>query len=197
MAETEIGTPYKGKPTLATKQQAVKYYNEYGIPKCLEDLLNKMFLDNPNDIYGYMVRDRYCWKIRMGNGLSRLLQLRWFRYCASSKTSFNAIITWPSVQWTLCTLKLHQEICMVRRSLKDIPFHPASPANYAIICIHRNIFPLLSNPKIGIVPKIFEPKYMKCTVSRNPIDNTTFQTFNFYSFLYNSNENGLLMLIFY
>ena len=52
--------PYKGKPTLAMKQQAVKYYNEHGVPKCLEDLLNKMFLDNPDDIYGYMVRDRHC-----------------------------------------------------------------------------------------------------------------------------------------
>lgn len=56
MAETDIMEKQsKVKPTLEMKQRAVKYYNENGVPKCLEGLLNKMFLDHPDDIYGYMV----------------------------------------------------------------------------------------------------------------------------------------------
>ena len=56
MAETDVMEKQgKVKPTLEMKQRAVKYYNENGVPKCLEGLLNKMFLDDPDDIYGYMV----------------------------------------------------------------------------------------------------------------------------------------------
>ena len=56
MADTDVDEKQsRVKPTLELKQRAVKYYNENGIPKCLEGILNKMFLDEPSDVYGYMV----------------------------------------------------------------------------------------------------------------------------------------------
>ncbi|XP_069140387.1 enolase 4-like isoform X2 [Argopecten irradians] len=36
------------------KQKAVKYYNENGVPNKMEDVLNKMFYDNPSDVFGYL-----------------------------------------------------------------------------------------------------------------------------------------------
>lgn len=38
------------------KQKAVKYYNENGVPKKIEEIMNSMFYDNPADVYGYLVR---------------------------------------------------------------------------------------------------------------------------------------------
>lgn len=38
------------------KQRAVKYYNENGVPKKIEEIMNSMFYDNPADVYGYLVR---------------------------------------------------------------------------------------------------------------------------------------------
>lgn len=56
MAETtNAGMNQHVKATLEMKQRAVKYYNDNGVPKCLESLLNSMFLDEPDDVYGYMV----------------------------------------------------------------------------------------------------------------------------------------------
>ena len=58
MAGTDVmDRQNKVKPTLEMKQRAVKYYTDNDVPKCLEGLLNKMFLDGPDDIYGYMVRE--------------------------------------------------------------------------------------------------------------------------------------------
>lgn len=37
------------------KQKAVKYYNENGVPQKIEEIMNTMFYDNPNDVYGYLV----------------------------------------------------------------------------------------------------------------------------------------------
>ena len=37
------------------KRQAVQYYNENQVPKELESLLNAMFFERPQDLYGYMV----------------------------------------------------------------------------------------------------------------------------------------------
>ena len=37
------------------KRQAVQYYNENQVPKQLESLLNAMFFERPQDLYGYMV----------------------------------------------------------------------------------------------------------------------------------------------
>ncbi|XP_060075515.1 enolase 4-like [Ylistrum balloti] len=36
------------------KQKAVKYYNDNGVPNKMEDVLNTMFYDNPNDVFGYL-----------------------------------------------------------------------------------------------------------------------------------------------
>ena len=44
-----------GKYTREMKQQAVAYFNSNQVPKQLEDLLNRMFTEKPEDIYGYMV----------------------------------------------------------------------------------------------------------------------------------------------
>ncbi|KAH9503222.1 Enolase 4 [Bulinus truncatus] len=39
----------------ALRQKALNYYNENGIPKKMEEVLNSMFYDNPPDPYGYLV----------------------------------------------------------------------------------------------------------------------------------------------
>ena len=39
-----------------TKQRAVKFYQENGVPQKLEDILNSMFYENPADVYGRLVR---------------------------------------------------------------------------------------------------------------------------------------------
>ncbi|XP_061194453.1 enolase 4-like isoform X1 [Saccostrea echinata] len=36
------------------KQRAVKYYDQNGVPKKMEEVLNSMFYDNPNDVYGHL-----------------------------------------------------------------------------------------------------------------------------------------------
>ena len=38
-----------------TKQRAVKFYKENGIPERLEEILNSMFYENPPDVYGRLV----------------------------------------------------------------------------------------------------------------------------------------------
>lgn len=37
------------------KQKVVKYYQNNGVPKKMEDVLNDMYYDNPVDVYGYLV----------------------------------------------------------------------------------------------------------------------------------------------
>ncbi|XP_022344151.2 enolase 4-like isoform X4 [Crassostrea virginica] len=36
------------------KQKAVKFYDENGVPKKMEEILNSMFYDNPDDVYGHL-----------------------------------------------------------------------------------------------------------------------------------------------
>ena len=45
-----------GAYSLEEKRQAVAYFNKNEVPKQIEELLNKMFKEKPNDIFGYMVR---------------------------------------------------------------------------------------------------------------------------------------------
>ena len=40
---------------LEEKQRAVQYYKENGVPKQLENLLNKMAPQQPEDVFGFMV----------------------------------------------------------------------------------------------------------------------------------------------
>lgn len=44
--------------TLEEKREAVAYFNKNEVPKRIEQLLNKMFKEKPNDVFGYMVRKR-------------------------------------------------------------------------------------------------------------------------------------------
>lgn len=37
------------------KEKAIKYYNDNGVPNKMEEILNSMFYDNPDDAYGYLV----------------------------------------------------------------------------------------------------------------------------------------------
>lgn len=37
------------------KEEAITFYTEHNVTGVLEKLLNTMFLDSPQDIYGYMV----------------------------------------------------------------------------------------------------------------------------------------------
>ena len=45
-----------GAYSLEDKRDAVAYFNKNEVPKQIEELLNKMFKEKPNDIFGYMVR---------------------------------------------------------------------------------------------------------------------------------------------
>lgn len=47
-----------GHNFLEMKRQAVAYYSENKVPEHVEKLLNDMFKEKPEDIYGYMVRFR-------------------------------------------------------------------------------------------------------------------------------------------
>ena len=44
-----------GKHSFDIKRKTIAYYNENQIPKHIEDLLNRMYKENPGDIFGYMV----------------------------------------------------------------------------------------------------------------------------------------------
>ena len=44
-----------GNYSMEMKQQAVAYFNANQVPKQIEELLNKMFKERPDDIFGYMV----------------------------------------------------------------------------------------------------------------------------------------------
>ena len=45
-----------GAYSLEEKREAVAYFNKNEVPKQIEELLNKMFKEKPNDVFGYMVR---------------------------------------------------------------------------------------------------------------------------------------------
>lgn len=42
------------------KQQAMKYYRENGVPQKMEEILNQMFYDKPQDVFGHLVRTKFC-----------------------------------------------------------------------------------------------------------------------------------------
>ena len=37
------------------KQRAVEYYQDNGVPQKMEEILNSMFYDRPDDIFGHLV----------------------------------------------------------------------------------------------------------------------------------------------
>ena len=37
------------------KEKAAKYYAENGVPQKMEEILNGMFYENPDDVYGHLV----------------------------------------------------------------------------------------------------------------------------------------------
>ena len=37
------------------KQQAVNYYAENGMPAKVQEIMNSMFYENPDDVYGHLV----------------------------------------------------------------------------------------------------------------------------------------------
>merc|ERR1712062_139740 len=43
-----------GETYMEMKKRAVKYYNDNQVPQHLENLLNEMFIENPDDIFGYL-----------------------------------------------------------------------------------------------------------------------------------------------
>lgn len=52
------GIKGRGFPELKNrklKEQAIAFYSEHKVQDALEKLLNKMFLEEPKDVYGYMV----------------------------------------------------------------------------------------------------------------------------------------------
>ena len=53
----QSSTQYRGVPDKNAKQkeEAVAFYAQHNVTGALETLLNDMFLDNPEDVYGYMV----------------------------------------------------------------------------------------------------------------------------------------------
>ena len=44
-----------GRITRELKEKAVEYYSQHDATGALEKLLNKMYIDSPEDMYGYMV----------------------------------------------------------------------------------------------------------------------------------------------
>ena len=56
--EGENENRYRNIPELKnrkTKEEAVSFYAQHNVRETLENLLNAMFPDKPEDIYGYMV----------------------------------------------------------------------------------------------------------------------------------------------
>lgn len=49
-----------GAYSLEEKREAVAYFNKNEVPKQIEKLLNKMFKEKPNDVFGYMVRSCFA-----------------------------------------------------------------------------------------------------------------------------------------
>ena len=38
------------------KKKAEEYYRNNGVPQKMEDILNSMFIEQPDDVYGHVVR---------------------------------------------------------------------------------------------------------------------------------------------
>ena len=76
-----------GKYSMEMKQQAVAYFNANQVPKQIEELLNKMFKERPDDIFGYMV----C---------MRRFEAKMFRRLRNTSLTYSTCIsqkltTWP------------------------------------------------------------------------------------------------------
>lgn len=39
----------------ALKEKAIAYYSQNGVPKKMEEILNSMVIDNPDDVFGHVV----------------------------------------------------------------------------------------------------------------------------------------------
>lgn len=53
-----VSSNYKeAKEKYELKEKAIAYYQENGVPQKMEEILNSMFLDNPEDVYGHLVRN--------------------------------------------------------------------------------------------------------------------------------------------
>ncbi len=48
-----VGSPEVQRSKL--KEEAVAFYAQHNVTDALETLLNRMFLEKPQDVYGYMV----------------------------------------------------------------------------------------------------------------------------------------------
>ena len=46
---------------LELKQKAQQYYQQNGVPQKIEEVLNSMFYDDPNDVYGHLVSVLYLY----------------------------------------------------------------------------------------------------------------------------------------
>lgn len=60
--QTSVNT---ARDVYETKQRAVKYYDQNGVPKKMEDILNTMFYENPDDVYGHLVS--HCTEFVVGD----------------------------------------------------------------------------------------------------------------------------------
>ncbi len=52
------------------KNKAAEYYRSNGVPQKIENVLNEMFWQKPDDIYGYLVIYLRFWDIKAVNILS-------------------------------------------------------------------------------------------------------------------------------
>lgn len=52
------------------KNKAAEYYRSNGVPQKIENVLNEMFWQKPDDIYGYLVTYLRFWDIKAVNILS-------------------------------------------------------------------------------------------------------------------------------
>lgn len=48
-------SPKEERELFELKQRAMAFYEENGVPQRMEEILNSMFYDAPNDVYGHLV----------------------------------------------------------------------------------------------------------------------------------------------
>lgn len=58
------------------KEQAKLFYSQHNVTPVLEKLLNKLFVENPDDVYGYMVSQRKLVKSYNFNRASNIIAER-------------------------------------------------------------------------------------------------------------------------
>ena len=52
----------RSKEVYDLKMKAKDYYEQNGVTKKMEQILNNMFFDNPNDVYGHLVSENKTFK---------------------------------------------------------------------------------------------------------------------------------------